>query len=94
MYLCLCSFIKLCLILSNHSSGHGILQARILEQVAISFFLLPSSGDLPDPGIIPTSLHWQADSVPLSHLGGPHNPKLLSKKKEGTVDKHNNLDES
>ena len=40
MYLCLCSFIKLCLILSNRSSGHGILQARILERVAISFFLL------------------------------------------------------
>ena len=32
------------------SSVHGILQARILEQVAIF-----SSGDLPDPGIEPTS---------------------------------------
>jgi len=30
------------------SSVHGILQARILEWVAISF-----SGDLPDPGIEP-----------------------------------------
>ena len=33
------------------SSIHGILQARILEWFAISF-----SGDLPDPGIDPTSL--------------------------------------
>ena len=33
------------------SSVHGILQARILEWVA-----LPSSGDLPDPGIKPESL--------------------------------------
>ena len=32
------------------SSVHGILQARILEWVAI-----PSSGDLPDPGIKPRS---------------------------------------
>ena len=28
----------------------------------------PSPGDLPDPGIKPTSL-WQVDSLPLSHLG-------------------------
>ena len=33
------------------SSVHGILQARILDWVAIS-----SSGDLPDPGIKPRSL--------------------------------------
>jgi len=32
-------------------SVHGTLQARILEWVA-----KPSSGDLPDPGIEPTSL--------------------------------------
>ena len=33
------------------SSVHGILQARVLEGVA-----MPSSGDLPDPGIKPASL--------------------------------------
>ena len=33
------------------SSVHGILQARTLEWV-----VMPSSGDLPDPGIKPTSL--------------------------------------
>ena len=41
------------------SSVHGIFQARILEQVAISF-----SRDLPDPGIEPESPALQADSLP------------------------------
>ena len=41
------------------SSVHGILQARILEQVAIHF-----SGDLPDPGIESVSCALQADSLP------------------------------
>ena len=40
------------------SSVHEILQARILEWVAISF-----PGDLPDPGIEPRSLTLQADSL-------------------------------
>jgi len=46
---------------------HGILQARILEWVA-----MPFSRDLPDPGIEPMSLvapALQADSLPLSHQG-------------------------
>ena len=38
------------------SSVHGILQARILEWVAISF-----SRDLPDPGIEPRSSTLQVD---------------------------------
>ena len=50
---------------------HGILQARILEWVAIPF-----SRDLPNPGIEPRSSALQADSLPselvvqssLSHL--------------------------
>ena len=46
------------------SSVHGILQARVLERVAIS-----SSQDIPDPGIEPVSSAWQADSFLLSHLG-------------------------
>ena len=41
------------------SSVHGILQARILEWVAIPF-----SRDLPDPGIKPWSLGVQANSLP------------------------------
>ena len=40
-------------------SVHGILQARILEWIAIPF-----SGDLPDPGMEPRSPALQADSLP------------------------------
>ena len=40
------------------SSVHGILQARILEWVA-----MPSSGDLPHPGIKPRSPALQVDSL-------------------------------
>ena len=50
------------------SSVHGILQARILEWVAISSFR-----DLPDPGIEPGSPALQADSL-LSEPAG----KLLA----------------
>ena len=51
------------------SSVPGILQARILEWVA-----MPSSGDLHDPGIKPASLcllHWQMGSLPLASPGKP-----------------------
>ena len=44
------------------SSVHGILQARILDWVAISF-----SGDLPNPGIKPKSPALQADSLPIRY---------------------------
>ena len=47
------------------SSVHGLSQARILEWVVIS-----SSWDLPDPGsnlCLLRLLHWQADSLSLSH---------------------------
>ena len=45
---------------------HGILQARILEWVAISF-----SRDLPNPGIVPGSPALQADAL-LSKPPGKH----------------------
>ena len=48
-------------------SVHGILQARILEWVPI-----PSSGDLPNPGIEPESPALQADSLPCEP---PEKPK-------------------
>ena len=51
------------------SSVHGILQARILEWVAISF-----SGDLPNPGIKPRSPALQADTLTSEPPGKP-NPK-------------------
>jgi len=46
----------------SHSLLHGIFQARILERVA-----MPSSRDLPDPGIKPSSPispALQVDSLP------------------------------
>ena len=46
------------------SSVHGILQARILEWVAIPF-----PGDLPDPGIKPGPPALQADSLPSESPG-------------------------
>ena len=46
------------------SSVHQILQARILEWVAIS-----SSRDLPNPGIEPRSSALQADSLPAEPPG-------------------------
>ena len=48
------------------SSVHGILQARILEWVAIPF-----SWDLPNPGIKPRSPTLQADSLLSEPLGRP-----------------------
>ena len=49
-------------------SVHGLLQARILEWVAISF----SGGIFPAQGLnlcLLHLLHWQADSLPQHHLG-------------------------
>ena len=45
------------------SSVHEISQARILEQVAISF---------PTQTLNLLLLHWQGDSLPLSHQGSPY----------------------
>ena len=45
---------------------HVIFQARILEWVAF-----PSSGDLPNPEIEPTSPALAGDSLPPSHQGSP-----------------------
>ena len=49
------------------SSARGILQARILEWVAVPF-----SEDLPDPGLKPRSPTLQADSLPSKPPGKPH----------------------
>ena len=43
-------------------------------------FLPPE--DLPDSGVKLTSPHWQADSLPLSHLGSPN---LVIKRHGGNV---------
>ena len=47
------------------SSVHGISQARVPEQVSVSF----SRGIFPTQGSSLPVLDWQADSLPLSHLG-------------------------
>ena len=49
------------------SSVHGILQSRILEWVAMPFSRGSSS---PMVGTC-CLLQWQADSLPLSHMGSP-----------------------
>ena len=57
------------------SSVHGILQATILEWVAISF-----SGDLPDPRIEPKSPALEAESL-LTELQGKSSCGDVSKMK-------------
>ena len=54
-------------------SVHGILQARILEWVIVSF-----SGDLPDPGTEPGSPALRADAVTSEPPGKPehHNWRI------------------
>ena len=55
------------------SSVHGILQARILEWIAV-----PSPGNLPNPGIEPRSPALQADSLPAEPPGKPKNTGMGS----------------
>ena len=57
---------------SPGSSVHGILQARILEWVA-----MPSSRGSSLPKIILASTALQADSLHLSHWGCPSNDTIL-----------------
>ena len=65
--------LQLCLTLCNpmnyslpRSSVHGILQARILKWVA-----MPTSKDLPNPGIELGSPALQVDPLPPEPLGKP-----------------------
>ena len=51
------------------SSARGILQARILEWVAISFS--KGSSQSKDPDCLSHLLHWQADCLPLASPGIP-----------------------
>ena len=53
----------------------GILQARIWEWVAMSF----SRGIFPTKGSNPCLLHWQSNSLTLSHQGRPQNSTNLGK---------------
>ena len=51
------------------SSLHGILQARILEWVTISYSR--ESSQPRDQIQVSRLLHWQEDSFPLGHQGSP-----------------------
>ena len=62
------------------SSVHGISQARILEEVGIS-----SSRALPDPGTELHLLHWQANSLSLSHLVINFGINLCLQKQSSTI---------
>ena len=72
----MCSFAQLCPTLCDPmdcsppgSSAHGVFQGRILEWFAIcsGIFLTQRL----NPPLL-RLLHWQAESLPLSHLGKPH----------------------
>ena len=65
--------IQSCPTLRPHALVHAILQARILEWVA-----LPFSGDLPNPGIKPRSPVLQADSLPAEPQGKRHSLNISS----------------
>ena len=62
----------------------GILQAKILEWVAIPF-----SKDLPNPGTDPGSPALQADSSPTELQGKPKKPQTNFTYKHGSKNKHN-----
>ena len=64
----------------------ALLSTAILRQEYWSGLPLPSPGNLPDPGIEPTSPALQVDSSPLSHLGSPTNKtnNLTTKERQKT----------
>ena len=66
------SFLTLCDPMDCSLPGspvHGILPARILEWAATSF-----SRVFPTQGANPRLLHWQVDSLPLSHQEALNTP--------------------
>ena len=78
--LCCCLVAKLCPTLCDcmdcsppGSSVHGILQARILEWVAISFF----RGSSCVWGSNLCLLHWKVNSLLVSHLGSVYHTYIL-----------------
>ena len=72
----LCIVTQSCLTLCNPwtVARQAPLSMGLCKQEHWSGLPLPTPGDLPDPGINPTphkSPVWQADSLPLHHLGRP-----------------------
>ena len=62
------------------SSVHGISQARYWRRLAF-----PPLGDLPDPGTELHPLHWQVDSLSLSHLVISFGTNLPLQKRSSTI---------
>ena len=88
MYVCTCSVAQshpnVCDLMDCSppgSSVHGISQARILEWVIIS----SSKESSPAQGSNLYLLHWQADSLPLSHLESPLYIALYNKVHKSTT---------
>ena len=77
-FCCHCLVTKLC---STLLGSHGLYPARLPLSMAFStqrywsmlLFLSPTG--IPDPGVEPKSLAWQANSLPLSH---PYLPLTIS----------------
>ena len=69
------------------SSVHGLFQARILQQVAMSSS--KESSQPRDQTCVPYLLYWQAGSLPLNHLGSPSSTILQDKIK--TLKKNHKL---
>ena len=63
-----------------HGAQQAPLSMEFSRQEYWSGLPFPSPGDLPDPGIEPTSPALQADSLPLSHQRGS---KLALKSPQG-----------
>ena len=72
---CYCSVTKLYPTLCDpmdYSPPHQApLSTGFFRQEYWSELSFPSAGIFPDQGSNPCLLHWQADSLPLSHLGSP-----------------------
>ena len=67
-HVCVCSVTQPSLTLCNpmDCSPQALLSMRFPRQGYCSGLPFPSPGDLPGPGL--NLLHWQADSLPLSHV--------------------------
>ena len=74
LFCCCCLVAKSCLTLSTPwTVAHQVpLSMGFPREEYWSGLSLPSLGDLPDTGIEPSLLHWQLDSLPLSHQETPH----------------------
>ena len=65
-----------------HFSPPGLGYIGLSQQEYWSGLPFPAPKDLPHSGTEPASLcllHWQAESLPLSHLGNPLTPHMLNK---------------